>query len=581
MKETWNNLKKVYSFGKEYKKNMIVFTVSSFFAIIINVIYPIFTARQLTSLTTGLFEQLFWATLVVLLFDILGAIRMVVIRRNTQVFFRGVFQKIQMRVSQEILRITISDIDKHSSGVFIERLNHDCSELSHIFTLGVGQLTGILTNIGVLIAVFIINPVIFLYYFVASFIITCFYLRKVKILSKKEQTLRTANEKNIGLTGELVRGVRDIKMLNARDSFMKAINQSIMDVSTKIFESRNIEMNYTAFIECIRAVSEFLLVILLVYLIQIGMINVATAVVLFSYRTNIMSNLMQRIGELLNEVKMFDVSANRVFSLLDTTEFSKETFGTKHLGKVHGDFEFQDVCFSYDGKNQVLNHLSFKVPANHTVAFVGKSGAGKSTIFSLLCKMYPVTQGKILLDGVDINELDEDSIRNNITIISQNPYIFNMSIRDNLRLVKSDLSDSEMRRACKLACLDDFIETLPEGYDTVVGEGGVTLSGGQKQRLAIARAFVQRTEIILFDEATSALDNETQSKIEEAISNLQKDYTILIIAHRLSTIVNSDMIYFIENGQVLAKGTHQTLLKTCSAYNLLGTGGVYPLALAT
>ena len=172
MKETWNNLKKVYSFGKEYKKNMIVFTVSSFFAIIINVIYPIFTARQLTSLTAGLFEQLFWATLVVLLFDILGAIRMVVIRRNTQVFFRGVFQKIQMRVSQEILRITISDIDKHSSGVFIERLNHDCSELSHIFTLGVGQLTGILTNIGVLIAVFIINPVIFLYYFVASFIIT-------------------------------------------------------------------------------------------------------------------------------------------------------------------------------------------------------------------------------------------------------------------------------------------------------------------------------------------------------------------------------------------------------------------------
>ena len=569
MKETWKNLKKVYSFGKEYKKNMIVFMGASFLFIFINVIYPIFTARQLTYMTSGVFESLLWATLVVFLFDVLGAIRMVIIRKNTQIFFRGSFQKLQKKVSQEILKITVTDIDKHSSGVFIERLNHDCSELSHIFTKGVGQLTGILTNIGVLVAVLIINPIVFLFYLLASLIITYLYLREVEVLSKKEQDLRKANEKNIGLTGELVRGVRDIKMLNARDSFMKEIDKSITEVSNQTFDSRNTEIHYTAVIECVRALAMFLLVILLVYLVQIGMINLATAVVLFSYRTNIMSNLMQKIGDLLSEVKMFNVSANRVFSLLDTTEFSKETFGKKHLTKVHGDFEFQDVCFSYDSKNQILNHLSFQVPANHTVAFVGKSGAGKSTIFSLLCKLYPVTQGKILLDGIDINELDENSIRNNITIISQNPYIFNMSIRDNLRLVKSDLTDKEMRRACKLACLDDFIETLPEKYETVVGESGVTLSGGQKQRLAIARAFVQKTEIILFDEATSALDNETQSKIEEAISNLQKDYTILMIAHRLSTIVNCDTIYFIEDGQVLAKGTHQTLLKNCPAYKKL------------
>ena len=569
MKETWNHLKRVYSFGRDYKKNMIVFTLASLLFIVINVIYPIFTAKQITYLTSGLLDQLMWATLVVFLFDILGAIRMVVIRKNTQIFFRGSFQKLQMKVSREILKITVSDIDKHSSGVFIERLNHDCSELSHIFSVGVGQLTGILTNIGVLVAVFIINPIIFLYYLLSSFVITYLYLREVEALSQKEQDLRKANEKNIGLTGELVRGVRDIKMLNARDSFMKEIEKSITEVSNQTFESRNTEIHYTAVVECVRAFAVFLLVILLVYLVQIGMINVATAMVLFSYRTNIMSNLMQKIGDLLNEVKMFNVSANRVFSLLDTTEFSKETFGTKHLTKVQGDFEFQDVCFSYDGKNQILNHLSFQVPANHTVAFVGKSGAGKSTIFSLLCKLYPITQGKILLDGVDIRELDEDSIRNNITIISQNPYIFNLSIRDNLRLVKSDLTEKEMRRACKLACLDDFIETLPEKYDTIVGESGVTLSGGQKQRLAIARAFVQKTEIILFDEATSALDNETQSKIEQAISNLQKDYTILMIAHRLSTIVNCDIIYFIEDGQVLAKGSHQTLLETCPPYKKL------------
>ena len=204
-----------------------------------------------------------------------------------------------------------------------------------------------------------------------------------------------------------------------------------------------------------------------------------------------------------------------------------------------------------DTVNQALKNLSFKVKANETVAFVGKSGAGKTTIFSLLCKMYDGYTGKILIDGVDIKSLDKDSIRGNITIVSQNPYIFNMSIRDNLKLVK------------------DYIESLPNKYDTIVGEGGVTLSGGQKQRLAIARAFVQKTEIILFDEATSALDNETQFRIQQAIDNLQKEYTILIIAHRLSTIKNADRILVLDNGNIVAEGKHEVLLKNCDQYKEL------------
>jgi len=183
--------------------------------------------------------------------------------------------------------------------------------------------------------------------------------------------------------------------------------------------------------------------------------------------------------------------------------------------------------------------------------------------------MYDLKDGEILIDGVNIEELDEDSIRGNITIISQNPYIFNMSIKDNLRLVKSDLTEKEMIKACKLACLDDYIESLPEKYDTIVGEGGVMLSGGQRQRLAIARAFIQKTEIILFDEATSALDNDTQSKIQQAIDNLKREYTILIIAHRFSTIINCDRIYYIEDGKVVDSGKHSELLNKCLAYKKL------------
>ena len=213
--------------------------------------------------------------------------------------------------------------------------------------------------------------------------------------------------------------------------------------------------------------------------------------------------------------------------------------------------------------------LSFKVDANTTVGFVGKSGEGKSTIFSLLCKMYDVNKGEILIDGININELDKDSIRGNITIISQDPYIFNLSIKDNLKLVKENLTNKEMREACKMACLDDFIESLPDKYNTIIGEGGVNLSGGQRQRLAIARAFVQKTEIILFDEATSALDNETQRGIQQAIRNLKRDYTIMIIAHRLSTIKDCDKIFFIADGKVKASGTHEELLKKSKDYREL------------
>lgn len=221
------------------------------------------------------------------------------------------------------------------------------------------------------------------------------------------------------------------------------------------------------------------------------------------------------------------------------------------------------------GEKKVLEHLNFKINAGEMIGFVGKSGVGKTTIFNLLCKMYSVQAGEILIENENINELDEASIRGNITIISQNPYIFNLSIRDNLKLVKEDLTEEEMIKACKLACLDEFIESLPNKYDTVVGESGVILSGGQKQRLAIARAFVQQTGIILFDEATSSLDNETQTEIQRAILNLKDKYTILIIAHRLSTVMNCDRIMILEDGKISEQGSHEELLNRNNTYKTL------------
>lgn len=569
MKTTIKNLKKVYDYGKEYRKNLYAFTIITLFFIFVSVIYPMFTARQLTALTNEDYKGLIIATLIVFGFDILNGIKTLVIKRNTQIFFRGVFKKLQLAVSKEILKIKVKELDNNSSGIFIERLNEDCKELSHIFTIGMGNVTSILTNIGIFAAVFIINKMVFFFYIFAASCIAYLNIVKVRAVNEKDKELRHKREENMGLTAELVRGVRDIKMLNASASFLNTLEKSINEVSEKVYAMRNTHMNYNFAITVVGSIFEVLLVIILIYLLINHSVTIALAIVLYSYRNNILGTLMYAVANLLEELKDFNLSCNRVFSLLESKEFKKEQFGSKHLEKVNGDFEFKDVVFGYNKDRTVLNKLSFNVKANETVGFVGKSGSGKTTIFNLLCKMYDIDDGEIKIDGYNINTLDEDSIRGSITIISQNPYIFNMSIRDNLKLVKDDLTDKEMIEACKIACLDDFVNTLPNKYDTVIGEGGVTLSGGERQRLAIARAFIQKTEIILFDEATSALDNETQSKIATALNNLKREYTILIIAHRFSTIVNCDKIYYISNGKVIDSGTHSELLKTCNEYKHL------------
>ncbi len=569
MKTTIKNLKKVYDYGKEYRKNLYAFTIITLLFIFVSVIYPMFTARQLTALTNEDYKSLIIVTLIVFGFDILNGIKTLVIKRNTQIFFRGVFKKLQLAVSKEILKIKVKELDNNSSGVFIERLNEDCKELSHIFTIGMGNVTSILTNIGIFAAVFIINKMVFFFYIFAASCIAYLNIVKVRAVNEKDKELRRKREENMGLTAELVRGVRDIKMLNASSSFLNTLEKSINEVSEKVYAMRNTHMNYNFAITVVDSIFEVLLVIILIYLLINHSITISLAIVLYSYRNNILGNLMYAVANLLEELKDFNLSCNRVFSLLKSKEFNKEQFGSKHLEKVNGDFEFKDVVFGYNKDRTVLNKLSFNVKANETVGFVGKSGSGKTTIFNLLCKMYDIDDGEIKIDGYNIDTLDEESIRGSITIISQNPYIFNMSIRDNLKLVKDDLTDKEMIEACKIACLDDFVNTLPNKYDTVIGEGGVTLSGGERQRLAIARAFIQKTEIILFDEATSALDNETQSKIATALNNLKREYTILIIAHRFSTIVNCDKIYYISNGKVIDSGTHSELLKTCNEYKHL------------
>lgn len=569
MKETIKNLKKVYNYGKEYKSCLIIQIICCIVGIAINISVPLISAKFIVNFTDSIWDQALFMSLVLLGISAVDEVKTLIIRKNTQIFRRGTVRNMQMSLGRETLKLEQSTLDSNSSGVFIQRLTNDTDKMAGMFTTGMGKLTGFISNIGSLVAILIINYYMFIYYLISAMALTILHYIKNEKVGKKDIEFRNQSDKVAGLTGELVRGARDIKMLFAKESFMRELDKNINILNEKNFEMRNTDMGFNLIIDLLKDFFEFMTIVILIYLVTKNNITVAVAVALYSYRSTVLIDLMGTVSSLLEECKSFNISCNRVFDIINNRKYKKEKFGTKHLNKFVGNFEFKNVSFSYDNINNVLNNINLKIDANKIYGIVGKSGEGKTTIFNLLCKLYDNQEGSILLDGINIKELDEESIRGNITIINQSPYIFNLSIKENLKLVKNDITDEEIREACHLACLDNFINSLPEGYDTIVGEGGVNLSGGQRQRLAIARALVQKTKIILFDEATSALDNETQRQIQRAIDNLKDKYTIVIIAHRLSTIINCDEIMILKKGQIIGRGKHKELLKTNKEYKKL------------
>ena len=567
MKEFIKNMKFVWKYAKSEKKKIIVYFLLSVFGICFSILFPFMSAKQIVLLTNESIKQFIYMAVIVFICILLEDTLDYFKSKLYQKIFRQIYINIQSDLGAEILKLSNQTLEENGSGIFIQRLIGDTKNISTIFTDLNRYINGIIANIGILITYFVLSKIVFIFVLFAFSIRMIIEVLRINIYNKNNANYKKSNDAMTSFTGEIVRGAEDIKMLNGEKSFLDELRTRFENLNSEKYNMENINLTYLVIRWYWAAISLFVISFIIGISVLNGSLAVATGIVLFNFG-NRYNSLVQNITGFHELIKKFNLSATRIFDIFEDKKYVKETFGDKHLDKVDGNFEFKNVSFKYK-ENKVLNHLNFKVKANETVAFVGKSGAGKTTIFNLLCKMYDNYDGKITIDGVDIKELDKDSIRGNITIVSQNPYIFNMSIRDNLKLVKKDLTEEEMIEACHLAALDDFIESLPLKYDTIVGEGGITLSGGQKQRLAIARAFVQKTEIILFDEATSALDNETQAKIQQAIDNLQQEYTILIIAHRLSTVKNADRILMIEDGRIIAEGKHNELIKNCKSYKEL------------
>ena len=564
MQELKKDLKFVWKYTKNEKKRVIILVLLSIFDIVVNLITPIVSAKIIVELTSNILKQFVFMGSILLILELLSDTLVIFRNKIMQKIFRNTYMILQTELGAEILKLNNKTIENNSSGFFVQRLLGDTSEISAIFIDLSVYLKNIIKNIGIIVMYFILCKPVFIFVVIASTIRMILETKRINIKTKNNKEFKKLNDDTTGFASEIVKGAEDIKMLNGEESFIKELKNKFKALNIQRFQMQNTDLNYMLVRSYFTRFSYFCIICIIAYEIYLKNITVPVGVIIFNFGNRYIS-LIDNINMLHEKMKSFSLSASRVLDIFESITYEKEKFGDKHLDKVNGDFEFKGVYFKYKRKN-VLKNLSFKVNANETVAFVGKSGAGKTTIFNLLCKMYDDYRGTITIDGIDIKELDKDSIRGNITIVSQNPYIFNMSIKDNSKLVKKDLTNKEMKEAIKMAYLDEFVESLPDKYDTVVGEGGVNLSGGQKQRLAIARAFVQKTEIILFDEATSSLDNIAQKEIQKAIDNLQKDYTILIIAHRLSTIKNADRIMVLDGGKIVAEGKHENLLKTCKEY---------------
>jgi ATP-binding cassette, subfamily B, bacterial len=275
---------------------------------------------------------------------------------------------------------------------------------------------------------------------------------------------------------------------------------------------------------------------------------------------------LRSLGMWIGQAQRATASGERIFQVMDEPEEISDRPGAVELPPGEGDLRFEDVRFEYLAERPVLDGVTLDVPAGRTIALIGQTGSGKTTLTSLVPRFYDTTSGRVLVDGVDVRDVTLTSLRRAIGVISQDPFLFSASVRENITFGAPDLDDAEVERIAGLAQAAEFVEELPEGYDTIIGERGITLSGGQRQRLAIARALAVDPRILILDDATASVDATTEARIRVGLREAMRDRTTLIIAHRLSTIALADEIVVLDEGRIAARGSHDELLETSPVY---------------
>ena len=458
--------------------------------------------------------------------------------------------------------------EEKTSGEIINRITNDADSLSFTFGHLLEAVSSLIGSVLVIIYIFANSWIIGLEIVILVSILFIIIKKYNPILEKAHKERKNKQDGFTSLVTESIRGIREIKTLGIKKSLlddMKEIIKSIFDKSKKEIDVRKGFTLQTRILKAILEVGVFITCVILIYYKQISL----TFFISMTYYVYRYAWLIENFNNLTQTYQKLVVALSRVNEILENRLHEDEKFGTKAIKNQDGVIEFKNVTFAYPNEKNILNNFNLKIVPNKKIAIVGKSGQGKSTLFNLITRIFDPSEGEILLDGVNVKELSEESLRQNISIIRQEPFIFNRTIKENFKLINQKIPLATIRKYTKTAYLDDYIMSLPKKYDTVLGEGGVNLSGGQKQRLSIARTLAKESKVILFDEATSALDNQSQNYIKKTIDELVKEHTIVIVAHRLSTIMDADIIHVVDKGKIVASGTHDELLENNDIYRSL------------
>lgn len=475
---------------------------------------------------------------------------------------------------RKLVRYEATFFDKNTSGTIMFRFNNDvdaaCSGLLNNMKL---FTTRIFSSVS-LIFVLIINSwklsiVAIIVLLAALYPLTTLRKKITDIMSKTV----SSSSGIITFFSEAFSGNRIVTSYNLYDYLARKFDEALRTVFTlgmKMVQRTGILSPMMHFIISIGIAAVIWMGSYLIFINDLtpgGFVSFITALLLL-YQP------IKSIGNDYNAMQMSMMAMERVFDLLKEEPKIQSAPDAVKINGVKKGIKYKNVCFEYVKKHPVLSKINLDIKIGETVAFVGNSGGGKTTMVNLLPRFYEPKSGKILIDGIDVQKIELDSLREQIAIVFQDNFLFDGTIRENIILGNSAAKKKQIDLAVKSACLDEFIASLDKGLDTRIGERGVLLSGGQKQRVAIARAFLKNAPIVILDEATSALDNKSEAVVQQAINNLMKDRTVLIIAHRLSTVRNADKIVVVDHGKIVEMGNHSELIQKKGTYYALYNSGL-------
>ncbi len=479
-----------------------------------------------------------------------------------------VIEKLRNETFEKMVRLPVKYYSNQSTGVLMSRITNDINLVQSSIPTIISMFRAVLTMVGLIGVIFYMNYQLAL----IALVLYPIFIFPLSIISKKLRKYSHLGQERMGdLTSvlqESFSGIRVVKAFVAEekevDRFEKANAQTIKYANKSVLAG-NLASPLT---EALGSFGIGAVLLMGGYQVISGTSTTGTFIAFLAALVQIYEPV-KLFANSNNALQASIAASDRVFSMFDEEDEVIENKGTITCNAEGKDIEFKNVSFKYDNDIYALKDVSFKVKAGSTVAFVGPSGAGKTTMAHLIPRFYDVTDGAILIGGVDIKEYDLYSLRHNIATVSQDAFLFNDTIRNNISYSKANATDEEIKKAARAAYADEFIESFPEKYDTLCGERGVKLSGGQKQRVTIARALLKNPPILILDEATSALDTESERVVQKALDNLMQGRTSFVVAHRLSTILNADMIVVFNKGGIEAIGRHEEILVSSPTYKKL------------